>query len=192
MNIRALIAGLNPYANCKPLKKYDACFNSLGVFELPDGVVKKVYDPNDKIQWGRFEHEHMILEYLTRSECDFVPRLLYADEKNATLYMTNCGTCPTVRTPELDQEIDRLMHLLEEKYGLVRSENIGRKRYRYSGSLNNSGRNNVTQRDGKTYIIDFGSKRWKIVTRHFIQSPRGPIKNNNPIVPKTLQMVSKT
>lgn len=182
MNIRGVIASLNPYVHWKPVRQYTGWFHSQGVYELPNGVVKKVYNPSNPAHVARFQHEYMILEYLKRCQCDFVPQLLYADEKNTTLYMTNCGTTPTTMTPALEQEVDQLLHTLESKYRLVLTDNVGKAKYTYPGSFDNPRTNNITQRHGKTFIIDFGTPRWTILPPPK-PSVNDPITDNNPILP---------
>jgi predicted Ser/Thr protein kinase len=137
---------------------------------LPNGIVKKVYNRNNSLHIKRFNHELKIMQRL--NGCDFVPQLLHADEKNTTLYMTHCGERPTGNEPFLHREVDKLMRRLETEYGLVRVENIGRKQYGYSGIKN------LTIRNGKLFIIDFGTGRWKILPPPTLYQPtNSPIRD---------------
>lgn len=192
MNIRNIIANLNPYVNWKPLRQFDKSFHSQGVYELPNQVVKKVYNPQNSSHVKRFENEYMILEYLKRCRCDFVPQLLYVDEKNTTLYLSHCGTTPASMTPELEHKVDVLLHTLESKYRVMLSDNIGKIKYTYPGGFDNPRTNNITQRDGKTFLIDFGSPRWTVLP---LSPPKStdPIHDANPILPlKTIGSISST
>lgn len=220
MNIREAISRLNPYEKWKPLRQLStspqqlwSTAHSAGVFEMSSDVIKKVYDPTNKIHNVSFANERRILDFLTRQGSSITPKLLYVDEKNTTLYMTHCGQTPKPPTattavgPQLQtdvavaeakkataakskfdkklaQEVDKLMRQLESKYGVAYKPNIGKKQL-YSYPLHQ-----VAKRNGKMFILDFhDSKLWSIVP------PTGggsPIQDNDPIVPLPVDTPTKS
>ncbi len=101
-----------------------------------DGRVVKAYHAADATE--RFANEVHVLKYLEARKCDFVPRLLEADEAKLRIITTNCGT----RVEHLDEA--RLQELFAEleKFGVRHDDPEIR---------------NVTYRqsDGRFCIIDF-------------------------------------
>ncbi len=101
-----------------------------------DGRVYKIFrGPNAK---ERFENEARILKYLEHRKCNFVPRLLVANESELQLVTTNCGA----RVDQMSQtRIDELFKELET-YGVRHDDPFLR---------------NITYRasDGRFCIIDF-------------------------------------
>jgi tRNA A-37 threonylcarbamoyl transferase component Bud32 len=101
-----------------------------------DGRVIKVYHgPNAH---ARFENEVRVLRYLEAQGCNFVPRLLEADEKKLRIVTTNCGT----RVEHLDAERARELFAELETFGVHHDDPDPR---------------NVTYRqsDGRFCLIDF-------------------------------------
>ena len=101
-----------------------------------DGRVVKAYHGPDAEK--RFANEVRILRHLEARSCDFVPRLLGADEKNLSIVTTNCGSrvehLPASRAGELFAEL--------EKFGVRHDDpDIRNVTYRFS--------------DGRFCLIDF-------------------------------------
>ena len=118
---------------------------------LPDGTVEKRYDRHSSRSIRNMNIELYFLKQL--ETCPFVPKLLSVNRDKARFTMTYCGP-PVHGTPEDEQEIDHLLHRLEREWGIVRSHNVGMKRY----GLGNFG--NATRLNGKLFLIDFGSTSW--------------------------------
>ena len=101
-----------------------------------DGRVFKAYHgPNAR---ERFGNETRVLKYLEQRGCNFVPRLLEADEKNLRIVTTNCGT----RVEHLDAERTRELFAELEKFG-VRHDDPDMRNVTYR------------QSDGRFCLIDF-------------------------------------
>ena len=101
-----------------------------------DGRVFKTYHgPNAK---ERFENEVRVLNFLETRRCNFVPRLLEADEKKLQIITTNCGT----RVDHLDEKRAKELFAELEKFGVRHDDPDVR---------------NVTYRqsDGRFCLIDF-------------------------------------
>ena len=101
-----------------------------------DGRVFKTYHgPNAK---ERFENEVRVLKFLQSRGCNFVPRLLEADEKKLRIITTNCGT----RVDHLDEKRAKELFAELEKFGVRHDDADPR---------------NVTYRfsDGRFCLIDF-------------------------------------
>jgi len=158
-------------------------WHSNGVWVLPSVSTKNglmVEKRCGAVRDERFEIEIKILTLL--KDCPFVPKLLHVDKKNRILKLSYCGGAPT-ESIEKRLQLDRYLRILEEKYGVYRTENIGKKLY----SVQN---NNVTQEGDKLYIIDFGSKNWHIKDPHKpdptkrIKYPPKPLFTTTPRVKK--------
>jgi len=101
-----------------------------------DGSVHKTFrGPKAK---ERFENELLILRYLERAGCGFVPRLLSADPERLLLVTTGCGS----RVDHLDPERCKELFAELETYGVRHDDPDVR---------------NVTyrQQDGRFCLIDF-------------------------------------
>jgi hypothetical protein len=101
-----------------------------------DGRVFKTYHaPNAK---ERFENEVRVLKFLESHHCNFVPRLLEADEKKLRIVTTNCGS----RVEHLDTERAKELFAELRKFGVRHDDADPR---------------NVTYRfsDGRFCLIDF-------------------------------------
>jgi tRNA A-37 threonylcarbamoyl transferase component Bud32 len=101
-----------------------------------DGRVLKTYHgPNAK---ERFENEVRVLKFLEARGCNFVPRLLEADEKKLQIITTNCGT----RVDHLDEQRAKELFAELEKFGVRHDDpDIRNVTYRQS--------------DGRFCLIDF-------------------------------------
>jgi predicted Ser/Thr protein kinase len=101
-----------------------------------DGRVFKTYHgPNAK---ERFENEVRVLNFLETRRCNFVPRLLEADEKKLQIITTNCGT----RVDHLDEKRAKELFAELEKFGVRHDDpDIRNVTYRQS--------------DGRFCLIDF-------------------------------------
>ena len=101
-----------------------------------DGRVFKVYHGADAAR--RFANEVRVLRHLEARGCDFVPRLLEADETSFCIVTTNCGQ----RVEQLDEKRRVEIFAELEKYGVRHDDpNIRNVTYRF--------------RDGRFCLIDF-------------------------------------
>ncbi len=101
-----------------------------------DGRVFKTYHgPNAK---ERFENEMRILKFLEARGCNFVPRLLEADEKKLRIVTTNCGS----RVEQIDEQRVKELFAELEKFG-VRHDDADPRNVTYRTS------------DGRFCLIDF-------------------------------------
>lgn len=101
-----------------------------------DGRVFKTYHgPNAQ---ERFENEVRVLRYLAKRGCDFVPRLLEADEKIPRIVTSNCGQ----RVERIDEKRAKELFAELEKFGVRHDDADPR---------------NITYRfaDGRFCLIDF-------------------------------------
>jgi tRNA A-37 threonylcarbamoyl transferase component Bud32 len=101
-----------------------------------DGRVFKVYHGANAKE--RFENEARILKFLETRGCNFVPRLLEADEKKLRIITTNCGT----RVDHLDEKRAKELFAELEKFG-VRHDDPDVRNVTYRNS------------DGRFCLIDF-------------------------------------
>ena len=101
-----------------------------------DGRVFKAYHGADAAM--RFANEVRVLRHLENHGCDFVPRLLEADEKIPRIITTNCGQ----RVERLDEKRRAEIFAELEKFGVRHDDPDIR---------------NVTYRlrDGRFCLIDF-------------------------------------
>lgn len=101
-----------------------------------DGRVIKAYHGPKAAE--RFANEVRILRHLEARGCNFVPRLLEADEKKLRIVTTSCGS----RVEHLDAERSRELFAELEKFGIRHDDPEMR---------------NVTYRasDGRFCLIDF-------------------------------------
>jgi tRNA A-37 threonylcarbamoyl transferase component Bud32 len=101
-----------------------------------DGRVFKAYHgPNAK---ERFENEARVLKFLEARGCNFVPRLLEADEQKLRVITTNCGS----RVEHLDEKRLKELFAELEKFG-VRHDDPDMRNITYR------------QSDGRFCLIDF-------------------------------------
>jgi len=101
-----------------------------------DGRVFKTYHgPNAE---ARFENETRVLKFLEARGCNFVPRLLEADEKKLRIVTTNCGS----RVERIDERRAQELFAELEKFRVRHDDADPR---------------NVTYRfsDGRFCLIDF-------------------------------------
>jgi tRNA A-37 threonylcarbamoyl transferase component Bud32 len=101
-----------------------------------DGRVIKNYHGPDAHK--RFTNEVRILRHLAAHGCNFVPRLLDADEKKLRIITNNCGT----RVEHLDPERQQELFAELEKFG-VRHDDADLRNVTYR------------QSDGRFCLIDF-------------------------------------
>jgi tRNA A-37 threonylcarbamoyl transferase component Bud32 len=101
-----------------------------------DGRVFKIYHGANAKE--RFENEVHVLKFLEAHGCNFVPRLLEADEKKLRIITTNCGT----RVDHLDEKRAKELFAELEKFG-VRHEDPDVRNVTYRNS------------DGRFCLIDF-------------------------------------
>ena len=101
-----------------------------------DGRVFKSYHGLDAPK--RFANEVRVLRHLAEQGCDFVPRLLEADEENLRIVTTNCGT----RVEHIDEARARQLFNELLKFGVRHDDADPR---------------NITYRfaDGRFCLIDF-------------------------------------
>src|SRR5277367_2636088 len=101
-----------------------------------DGRVSKVYHGANAKE--RFENEVRVLKSLETRGCNFVPRLLEADEKKLRIITTNCGT----RVEHIDEKRAKELFADLEKFG-VRHDDADPRNVTYR------------QSDGRFCLIDF-------------------------------------
>jgi tRNA A-37 threonylcarbamoyl transferase component Bud32 len=101
-----------------------------------DGRVFKTYHGPDAA--ARFANEVRVLRHLETRGCNFVPRLLEADEKNLRIVTTNCGT----RVEHIDDQRAAELFAELEKFG-VRHDDADPRNITYRFS------------DGRFCLIDF-------------------------------------
>ena len=101
-----------------------------------DGRVYKVYHGPDALK--RFTNEVAVLRHLEAHGCNFVPKLLGADEKKLRIITTNCGS----RVDRMDEPRIKELFAELEKFGVRHDDPDIR---------------NVTYRmgDGRFCLIDF-------------------------------------
>jgi tRNA A-37 threonylcarbamoyl transferase component Bud32 len=101
-----------------------------------DGRVYKAYHGPKAEE--RFANEVRVLRHLEARGCNFVPRLLEADEKNLRIVTSNCGT----RVERIDEQRAKQVFEELEKYGVRHDDPDPR---------------NITYRfaDGRFCLIDF-------------------------------------
>ena len=101
-----------------------------------DGLVHKTF--RGHLAQERFEHEVLVLKYLERKGCDFVPRLLSADPEILKIVTSNCGA----RIEQLSEDKMKALFAELETYGVRHEDPFMR---------------NVTYRiaDGRFCLIDF-------------------------------------
>lgn len=101
-----------------------------------DGRVFKAYHGPKAAE--RFQNEVRVLRHLEAKGCNFVPRLLEADEKGLEIVTTSCGS----RVERIDDERIRQLFAELEQYGVRHDDPDPR---------------NVTYRatDGRFCLVDF-------------------------------------
>lgn len=101
-----------------------------------DGRVVKAYHGPQAAE--RFAHEVRVLQHLEARGCNFVPRLLEADETKLEIVTTSCGS----RIERLDEQRTKELFAELEAYGVRHDDPDPR---------------NVTYRqsDGRFCLIDF-------------------------------------
>jgi len=101
-----------------------------------DGRVYKVYHGPDALK--RFTNEVAVLRHLEACGCNFVPKLLEADEEKLRIITTNCGS----RVDRLDEARIKELFGELEKFGVRHDDpDIRNVTYRMS--------------DGRFCLIDF-------------------------------------
>ena len=121
---------------------------------MPNNVVHKKYDLNVPRSKKLFKKEVKCLKHL--EFCDFVPKLLKYNKRSGSIFMTYVGD-PAPDTPENHQQIFKLRKSLHLDWNVMRHQN--NKPIYKTQSLQNC----VINKDNKMFIIDFGSKKFKIV-----------------------------
>jgi tRNA A-37 threonylcarbamoyl transferase component Bud32 len=101
-----------------------------------DGRVVKVYHGPDAEK--RFENEVRVLRHLEARGCNFVPRLLEADEKKLRIVTSNCGS----RVERIDEKRVKELFAELEQFG-VRHDDPDPRNITYRSS------------DGRFCLIDF-------------------------------------
>jgi tRNA A-37 threonylcarbamoyl transferase component Bud32 len=101
-----------------------------------DGRVFKAYHGPDAET--RFANEVRVLRYLEAHGCNFVPRLLEADEAGLRIVTTNCGS----RVERIDEERAKQLFAELERFG-VRHDDPDLRNITYRAS------------DGRFCLIDF-------------------------------------
>lgn len=149
------------YSRLKEVKKLKGGFSPASVVLLEGGVVKKYY----KSVIGNvfnflFEKEVNILKRL--KGYPHVPQLLFVNKKKHEMYMTYCGK-RAPPTEETRSEMQRIFSELRTRYGVTHDRE---ERYHHKAGTCN----NVTIKDGKIYLIDFGENAWNLKKRTKVKS----------------------
>lgn len=98
-------------------------------------VIKAYHGPNAQ---QRFDNEVLVLRYLEKRGCNFVPRLLEADAAELSIVTTNCGS----RVDRIDEQRAKELFAELEQYG-VRHDDPDLRNITYR------------QTDGRFCIVDF-------------------------------------
>jgi tRNA A-37 threonylcarbamoyl transferase component Bud32 len=98
-------------------------------------VIKAYHGPNAA---ARFANEVRVLRHLEARGCDFVPRLLEADQEKLRIITSNCGS----RVERIDDERAKQLFAELEKFG-VRHDDADPRNITYRFS------------DGRFCLIDF-------------------------------------
>lgn len=101
-----------------------------------DGRVHKIFRGHQAKE--RFDHEVLVLRYLEKQGCTFVPKLLEVEPENLKIVTTNCGS----RVDQLNAERQAEVFAELETFG-VRHEDRELRNITYRTS------------DGRFCIIDF-------------------------------------
>lgn len=121
-------------------------------------VVEKTYDPRRKRSREQFRIETQILEHLDQQRCPFVPRLIKVDRSRWTIYESYCGGEKfSAESPEIRRKVVKLMQRLSTHYG------VGR--FKCDRQVWYPAFCNITQMGGKIFLIDFGARSWRILSR---------------------------
>ena len=80
-----------------------------------DGKVYKTFHGTNARQ--RFANEVRVLQHLESRGCQFVPRLIAADEHNLEIVTTNCGQPVTQMSSGKQQEIYRALETFGVRHG---------------------------------------------------------------------------
>lgn len=112
---------------------------------------------------------------MTEQNCQFVPKFLASDAEKGHVYMKYCGIMPE-NTKANKEMRTKLLHALDEKYGVIHKNNKGEPYYDYV-------RKNTAILNGYFHIIDFGSPRWEIKPK--------PLKPQNATQPTPLLLPIK-
>jgi tRNA A-37 threonylcarbamoyl transferase component Bud32 len=101
-----------------------------------DGRVFKAYHGPDALK--RFTNEVAVLRHLEAHGCNFVPRLLKADERKLRIVTSNCGS----RVERIDEARTKELFAELEKFG-VRHDDPDKRNVTYRNS------------DGRFCLVDF-------------------------------------
>jgi hypothetical protein len=132
-------------------------------------VVKKSY----KLTGGensRFKTERAVLARLTEMNCDFAPKLLHSEITkgggSGILYMTYCGKAAK-RTTENREAVRQMRARLQKDFGVRANSPSYRTKFFgwLRGMAAGSKLHNVTQSSGRLFLIDFGSRHFKVLPR---------------------------
>ncbi|MDF1812235.1 MAG: protein phosphatase 2C domain-containing protein [Verrucomicrobiales bacterium] len=84
-----------------------------------DGKVYKTFTGSDRKE--RFENETRLLGEMEARGCDFVPRLLDANNENFTIVTTNCGS-PVQKIAA--EKVKQIFKVLKEEFGVIHEDPI--------------------------------------------------------------------
>mgnify|MGYP003528724151 CR=1 FL=1 len=125
------------------------------VILLEGNVIKKKYDKTKPEHIKHFEHEVIILNHLKAQGAVEIPNIIATDKEDLTIYMDFCGDNPQ-DTAVLQQNLAVLMKKFRDIYGLYRYEIVNGNKI----LVDKIGLHNVCEKDGKLFLIDFGSNLW--------------------------------
>ena len=143
--------GKSYYRSLKVIRVLKVGGKSKYVHLLEGDVIKKKYNRRNVVHVAHYQNEVNILNYL--KDCNFVPKILWTNEKKKILYLSYCGHLPT-NNEEIKKNIRELMVQLKKDWGIIRNKKD--KNIKYVDTKN------ICVKNGKFYLIDFGSPNWKI------------------------------
>lgn len=119
--------------------------------EYPKFIIKKAYDKTNPEQKKRFQTEIRIMLHL--KGCDFTPKLLQFNRQTGEIYMSYVGTPLNKNIHKA--ALGKRMKQLHLEWNVLRHRH---NKPNYSVYIGNG-----TILNNKIYVIDFGSKHYKII-----------------------------
>lgn len=152
----------NPYRLWKRVRDLRLGSRSQQVYLLEnprnrkERVVLKRYDASDRHHRGRYDKELKVLKRLRG--CPHAPQLLHSDDDTCALWMTYCGRVAPMN-PRTKAAVEAILKELADKWGVHRVSNGGAVNRLDAASIFPK---NITQIDGHTKLIDYGSPSWRL------------------------------
>jgi tRNA A-37 threonylcarbamoyl transferase component Bud32 len=143
---------LSYYYGLNKVKPLLGGHKSKNVWLLEKDIVRKTYDSKLQKHRDNFAKEISILTHL--AHCPFVPKLLAVDPAKYTFFMNYTGKNPP-DTSKTQKKLSKKLKELHLHWNVIR-ERKGKPYYVIFTK-------NSTIKKGKLFIIDFGSKHYRIV-----------------------------